>query len=42
MIFIPGTYRRTRSDAGKISTALEAVLTQHPGEHDLVNGEAWL
>lgn len=42
MIFIPGTYRRTRADTGKIVTALEALLAQCPGETDLANGEAWL
>jgi hypothetical protein len=42
MIFIPGTYRRTRDDTGKITTALEAILNDHPGEHDLANGETWL
>jgi hypothetical protein len=42
MIFIPGTYRRTRNDTGKIITALEAILTDHPGEGDLANGETWL
>jgi predicted nuclease of predicted toxin-antitoxin system len=42
MIFIPGSYRRTKADTGKIVTALEAVLSAHPGEADLANGEAWL
>ena len=42
MIFMPGTYRRTKADTGKIITALEAILAQHPGENDLANGEAWL
>lgn len=42
MIFMPGTFRRTKADTGKIITALEAILTQHPGETDLANGEAWL
>ena len=42
MIFIPGTYRRTRADTGKIITALEALLAQHPREADLADGEAWL
>ena len=41
MIFIPGTYRRTRNDTGKIITALEQLLTQYPGENDLASGEAW-
>ena len=42
MIFIPGTYRRTRNDTGKIIAALEALLAQYPGQTDLANAEAWL
>jgi hypothetical protein len=42
MIFMPGSYRRTRADTGKIIAALEAILVQHPGEDDLANGEVWL
>jgi Domain of unknown function (DUF5615) len=42
MVFMPGSYRRTRADLGRIIAALEAKLAQYPGEDDLVNGEAWL
>lgn len=42
MIFIPGGYRRTKADTGKIIAALEAILAEHPGETDLANGETWL
>lgn len=42
MIFIPGSYRRTRAGTGRIITALEAILSGHPGEEGLANGEAWL
>jgi predicted nuclease of predicted toxin-antitoxin system len=42
MIFIPGSYRRTSADTGKIIAALEGILTRHPGEADLANGEARL
>jgi len=42
MIFIPGGYRRSRADTGRIIAALEAILTAHPGEDDLANGEASL
>jgi hypothetical protein len=42
MIFMPGTYRRTRADTGRIIAALEVILAGHPGEEDLINGEAWL
>jgi hypothetical protein len=42
MVFMPGGYRRTRADTGRIIAALEAILTAYPGEDDLANGEAWL
>ena len=42
MIFVPGSYRRTKADTGRIIAALEAKLAQYPGETDLANGEAWL
>lgn len=42
MIFIPGDYRRTKADPGRILAAVEARLTQYPGETDLSDGEAWL
>lgn len=42
MIFVPGSYRRTRADTGRIIASLEAKLVQYPGETDLANGEAWL
>jgi hypothetical protein len=42
MIFMPGSYRRTRADTGRIIAALEAILTHYPGEEDLASGEAWL
>jgi len=42
MIFMPSSYRRTKADTGRIVAALEALLIQHRGEHDLANGEAWL
>ena len=38
----PRHYRRTRDDTGKIITALEAILTDHPGEDYLANGKTWL
>lgn len=41
MIFIPGSYWRTRAGTGKIIAALEAILAHYPGEADLANGEAW-
>jgi len=42
MIFIPGTYRRTKNDTGKIITALEHLLAQYPADDDLADAEAWL
>lgn len=42
MIFVPGSYRRTKADTGQIIAALEAKLIQYAGETDLANGEAWL
>lgn len=42
MIFMPGGYRRTRADTGRIVAALGAKLALYPGERDLANGEAWL
>ena len=42
MVFIAGNYRRTKADTGRIVTALDAKLEQHPGEADLANGETWL
>jgi hypothetical protein len=42
MIFMPGGYRRTRADIGKIIAALERALGRYPGDEDLASGEAWL
>ena len=42
MIFMPGTYRRTGADTGRIIAALEAKLAEYPGDEDLANGECWL
>ena len=42
MVFMPGGYRRTRADIGRIVTALEAKLAEHPGERDLADAETWL
>jgi predicted nuclease of predicted toxin-antitoxin system len=42
MVFMPGDYRRTKADIGRIVTALRAKLDEYPGENDLVDGETWL
>jgi hypothetical protein len=42
MIFMPGSYRRSKADTGQIIAALGALLDRFPGEDDLTNGETWL
>lgn len=42
VIFMPGSYRRTRADTGRIVGSLQLILSQYPGDEDLANGEAWL
>jgi predicted nuclease of predicted toxin-antitoxin system len=42
MVFMPGNYRRTKADVGRIVTALRSKLGEYPGETDLANGETWL
>ena len=42
VIFIPGSYRRTKADTAKIIAAVAAILALCPGHSDLANGEAWL
>jgi predicted nuclease of predicted toxin-antitoxin system len=42
MISMSGNYRRTKADAGRIIAALEAKLSQYPGDEDLANAEDWL
>jgi hypothetical protein len=42
MVFVPGSYRRTKADVGRIVAALERKLDEHPGEQDLAGGETWL
>ena len=42
MVFIPGGYRRSRADTGRIVSALAEKLQDHPGEDDLANAEDWL
>jgi hypothetical protein len=42
MVFMPGSYRRTKADTGRIISALEAKLAEYPGDKDLANGECWL
>lgn len=42
MVFMPGSYRRTKAETGRIVKALEAKLREFPGERDLADGETWL
>jgi len=42
MVFIPGQYRRTKADTGRIIAALEAKLAEYPGDADLASAETWL
>ena len=42
MIIMPGTYRSTNEDTGRIIAALEAKLAEYPGDEDLADGECWL
>lgn len=42
MVFIPGNYRRTKADTGRIVEALEVKLAEFPRDGDLANGETWL
>ena len=41
MVFVPGNYRGTKGDVGRIVAALAAKLAEYPGETDLANGETW-
>ena len=42
MVFMPGGYRRTTADVGRIVDALEATLAEFPGDRDLADAETWL
>jgi hypothetical protein len=42
MVFMPGNYRRTKADTGRIVKALEAKLAEFPGDGELAGGETWL
>jgi len=42
MLLIPGNYKRTKNDIGRIVRDLEAKLARYPGDEDLANAEDWL
>ena len=39
---VTGNPRDSRQDTGRIIAALEANLTEYPGDEDLADGECWL
>jgi hypothetical protein len=39
MVFMSSSFRRTKSDIGRIVVALEAKLAAYPGLEDLANAE---
>ena len=41
MMFVPTSFRLTRSTTGQIVAALETRLAEYPGDDDLANGETW-
>lgn len=42
MVFMAGTFRRSKADIGRIAEALELKLKRHPKLEDLANAEDWL
>lgn len=42
MLYVPGNYRRSRREIGRMITALAAILEAHPADDGLRNGETWL
>lgn len=42
MIFLSGSFRRTKSDVGRIADALEVLLQQYPAPDGLADREAWI
>jgi len=42
MVFMPGKYRRSKGEIGRVADALEEKLIQYPGLTDLADGETWL
>ena len=42
LVFMSGTFRRTRDDLGRTVEALEEKLAAYPGLDDLANAEEWL
>ncbi len=41
-VFVPTTYRLTRADLGRLVLALDAKLSEYPGERDLANAQTWI
>ena len=42
MVFMPGDYRRTKADIGRIVRALERKLAEFPEDDSLASAETWL
>jgi predicted nuclease of predicted toxin-antitoxin system len=42
MVFIPGGFRRTKDDIGRIVDALDEKLALYPGDASLADAETWL
>lgn len=42
MVYVPGSYRRTNKDLGRIVDALATILDARPDPDGLRNGETWL
>lgn len=42
MVFMPGGYRRSKADTGRIVRGLEEKLSEFPAEGSLANAETWL
>lgn len=42
IVFMAGSYRRTKQDTGRIIRDLESKLAEFPGEDDLAGQETWL
>ena len=42
MVYVPGNYRRSRRDTGRIVAALDAILQAHPADDALRSRETWL
>ena len=42
MVFVPANVPRTKAATGELVAALEAKLTEYPGQDSLTHGETWI